>query len=121
MGKLTEDLLREALKEAQDKNQPGFLIWTGNRICLNFVDALIEKGNEHYDFAMSQVMKGECGTITYDLYGIKLPAAYIIAVQKLQNSDESFQMILEACKKYNDIGPILLIPNNQYAECSYDE
>jgi len=121
MGKLTEDLLREALKEAQDKKQPGFLIWTSNTTCVNFVDALVEKGNEHYDFAMSQIMKGEYGTITYDFFGIKMPAAYIISVQKLQNCDESFQMILEACKIYNNIGPIMLIPTNQYAECSYDE
>lgn len=121
MGKLTEQLLREALKEAENKQQPGFLIWTSNKICLDFIDALVEEGNEHYEFAISHVRKGECGTITYDFYGLKMPAAYIVSVQKLQNSDEAFQMVMEACKIYNNIGPILLIPTNQYAECCCEE
>lgn len=109
-----EKLLRETVKEANEKGQEGILIWSGWRIWDELADELKE-GNEHYDFAVSQSSNGKDGTITLDWMGLTIPAAIIVSIQKL-TSEQYFQQILEMCEKGNYEGPITLLPLNQVAD-----
>ena len=116
MRALSEQILRNAIEKAEQKNQQGLLIWLSKSVW-NDIGDIICKGNEHYDFALSQIFREKEATITFDFFGIKMPAIYALPVQKLKNSEEYFQMVMNACKEYRSIGPILLIPSNEVAEC----
>ena len=116
MKDFSEQLLREAVKEADKKKEKGILIWLDRRFWDEARDALRE-GNEHYDFAISQVFKEKEGTITVNMFGFKTPAIYAVPVQKMKNSEEYFQMIIKACEYFNNVGPITFIPSNKVAEC----
>ena len=78
---------------------------------------VICEGNEHYDFALAQVLNEKHATITFDWFGIKIPVIYAVPVQKLKNSEEYFQEIMNACKDNGNIGPIMLIPSKEVVEC----
>ena len=49
---MTEKLLRNAVKEAQEKKQLGLLIWANWRVWDDLAFD-IESGSEHYNFALS--------------------------------------------------------------------
>lgn len=58
---MTEKILRDTLKEAQAKDQLGLLVWANWRV---WNDSAFEMkpGNKDYDFAFSQILKGEEAT-----------------------------------------------------------
>ena len=116
MREFTEQLLREAVKEADQKKQNGLLIWL-SRTIWDEARGVLSEGNEHYDFALAQVSKGEDATITMDCFGFKIPAIFAVSVPKMKNSEEYFQMIVNACRNKDNIGPITLIPINEVVEC----
>ena len=116
MKNFSEQLLRDAVKEADDKNEKGMLIWLSRRIW-DELREIMRDGNEHYDFALSQISKEKDATITVNFFGLKTPAIFAVPVQKMKNSEEYFQNIINACKYFDDIGPITFIPSNEVAEC----
>ena len=109
-----EKLLRAAVKEANEKGQEGFLIWASWIIWDEVADELKE-GNEHYDFALTQIANGEEGTITLEWFGFTLPAASIVPIEKMA-SEQYFQKVLKICEAANYQGPITLLPLNEVAE-----
>ena len=116
MAEMTEELLRQVLQEAHEKQQIGLLIWHNWNIW-NEIAYELKEGNEHYDFAVSQVTDGNEATITYELWGLKFPAVIVVSVQKMLFAKELFEEILKICKQNNYIGPVTLIPLNEVAEC----
>lgn len=116
MAEMTEELLRQVLQEAQEKQQIGFLIWHSWK-SWDEVAYELREGNEHYDFALAQVANGNEATITHEWWGLKLPAAIAISVEKMNLSEEFFEQVLKICKENNYIGPVTLLPLNEVAEC----
>ena len=116
MRTLSEQLLRNAVEKAEQKKQQGLLIWLSRSVWNDIGDTICE-GNEHYDFALAQISKQKEATITFDWFGIKMPAIYAVPVQKMKNSEDYFQKILNACKDKGNIGPIMFVPSNEVTEC----
>lgn len=109
---MTENLLRNAVKEAQNKKQIGLLIWA-NWTVWDDLSKEISPGNESYDFALSQISKGQEATIHTDWNGLSMPGIIAVSVQKLSSSYEFFSQVLSFCEKGSYNGPITLIPLNQ--------
>ena len=109
---MTEDKLRAALREAQDKKQTGLLIWS-NWETWDDVAFDTEPGEENYDYALSQISKGKESTCFIELIGFKLPAYYAVSVHKLTNSNRFFKRVLAKCNEANFQGPITLVPLNE--------
>lgn len=109
---MTEQLLRNAVKEAQEKEQLGLLIWA-NWTVWDDLSSYMKQGNEHYDFALSQISKGEEATIQAEWNGLSMPGIIAVSMQKLSSSDEFFAYVLNICKEGHYKGPITLIPSNE--------
>lgn len=109
---MTKNLLRSALKEAQEKEQIGLLIWPNWRLYEDFSSHIIP-GEESYDFALSQVNKCEEATIGFEWNGLKIPGIIAVSVEKMASSDEFFNTVLDNCKTNHLTGPIVLIPSNE--------
>lgn len=112
---MTEKLLRDTLKEAQQKDQLGLLIWA-NWTVWDDSSFEVKPGNESYDFAFSQISKGEEATISAEWNGLSMPGFIAVSVQKLNSSDEFFKYVLNACEKGHYEGPITLVPLNEISE-----
>ena len=112
---MTEKLLRDVLKEAHEKGQMGLLIWANWTV---WDDSAFEMkpGNESYDFAFSQVSKGEEATISAQWNGLSMPGIIAVSVQKLSSSEEFFKNVLDKCEEGQYNGPITLIPLNEVSE-----
>lgn len=113
---MTEQKLRNAVKEAQEKKQLGLLIWA-NWTVYDDLASDMKPGNEHYDFALSQISNGEEATISTEWNGLSMPGIIAISVQKLSSSDELFSQVLNACKEGHYEGPITLVPLNGSDYC----
>ena len=112
---MTEKLLRDTLKEAQEKNQLGLILWS----CWAVWDDLgfeLKPGNEHYDFALSQISKNEEATSSVICNGFSMAGFIAVSLEKLNSSDEFFNTILKECEKHHFDGPITLLPLNKLAE-----
>lgn len=109
---MTEQLLRNAVKEAQGKEQFGLLIWA-NWTVWDDLAFDMKQGNRHYDFALSQISKGEEATISTEWNGLSMPGIIAVSMQKLSSSDEFFAYVLSICKEGHYKGPITLIPSNE--------
>ena len=109
---MIKNLLRNTLKEAQEKEQLGLLIWA-NWSVWDDSGYQMKPGNKSYDFALSQIAKGEEATIKAEWNGLSMPGFIAVSVQKLNSSDEIFKQVLEACEKGNYKGPITLVPLNK--------
>ena len=109
---MTEELLRDSLNEAQEKAQDGLIIWANwnqwNDHVLDF-----KPGNENYEFALSQIAKGEEATIKAEWNGLSTPCIIAVSVQKLLSSNNFFTQVLKACEEGHYEGPVTLIPANQ--------
>ena len=112
---MTEKLLRDTLKEAQKKAQLGLLI-RANWTVWDESGFEVKPGNEHYDFAFSQISKGEEATIKSDWNGLSMPGFIAVSVQKLNSSDEFFKQVLDSCEKGHYEGPITLVPLNEISK-----
>ncbi|MCI8700310.1 MAG: hypothetical protein HFJ47_03085 [Clostridia bacterium] len=73
----------------------------------------MKQGNGHYDFALSQISKGEEATISTEWNGLSMPGIIAVSMQKLSSSDEFFAYVLSICKEGHYEGPITLIPSNE--------
>lgn len=109
---MTEQLLRNAVKEAQEKEQLGLLIWA-NWTVWDDLAFDMKQGNEHYDIALSQLSKGEEATIQTEWNGLSMPGIIAVSMQKLSSSDEFFTYVLSTCKEGRYEGPITLVPSNE--------
>jgi len=112
---MTEKLLKDVLKEAQEKQQIGLLIWPMWRIW-DDIAYEIKPGDKDYDFALSQVKKGEEATIVVQ-NGFLISHIIAIPVKKLLESEEFFKHVLKVCEQYQIEGPITLLPLNELADC----
>ena len=115
MAVLTEELLRQVVQEAQEKCQIGLLIWHSWKIW-DEVAYQLGKGNEYYEFALSQARQGKDAAINHSWCGLRLPGTLIIPVEKMHTSKEYFEYISKVCKQNNYEGPITLLPLNEVAE-----
>lgn len=112
---MTELLLRNALNEALEKGQTGLLLWpTWNQ--WDDLSLEIQHGNDHYKFLLSQVAKNEEATLSITWNGLTMPGIYVVPVDKLHNSEEFFNHVLELCKKNRYSGPVTLLPSNQLSK-----
>lgn len=109
---MTEKLLRNAIKEAQEKKQLGLLIWANWTVWDNLAFDM-KPGSEHYDFALSQISSEEEATISIEWNELSMPGIIAVSVQKLSSSAEFFTHVLSMCKKGLYEGPITLIPLNE--------
>ena len=114
---MTENFLRDSLNEAQEKEQIGLLIWpTWNQ--WDDLSLEIRHGNDYYNFALSQVTKNEEATLSITWSGLKMPGILVVPVQKLLDSEDFFNHVLDICEKSRYTGPITLLPLNQLCSCS---
>ena len=109
---MTEQLLRTAVKEAQEKEQIGLLFWA-NWTVWDDLAFDMKQGNEHYEIALSQISKGEEITIQTEWNGLSMPGIIAVSTQKLSSSDKFFTYVLSSCKEGHYEGPITLIPSNK--------
>ena len=112
---MTEKLLRDVLKEAQEKEQIGLLIWPFWRIW-DDIGYELKPGDKDYDFALSQVTKCEESTIVVQS-GFLISHLIAVPVKKLVESDEFFNYVLKVCEQYRIEGPITLLPLNELSDC----
>jgi len=112
---MTEQLLRNAVKEAQEKNQLGLLIWA-NWTVWDDLAFDMKPGSEHYDFALSQISNGEEVTISTEWNGLSMPGIIAVSMQKLSSSDEFFLHVLGMCEEGHYEGPITLVPLNEVSD-----
>lgn len=112
---MTEKLLRTVLKNAKEKEQVGLLIWA-NWTVWDDLSFEMKPGDESYDFALSQVSKGEEVTISVQWNGLSIPGIIAVSVQKLSASEKFFKNVLDKCEEGQYQGPITLIPLNKVSE-----
>lgn len=112
---MTEKLLQDVLKEAQEKGQVGLFIWANWTVWDN-IGFETKPGNENYDFALSQIQKGEEATVQVKWNGLSMPGFISVSVQKLNSSEEFFNNVLNKCGEGHYQGPITLIPSNEISE-----
>lgn len=112
---MTEELLRDSLNKAQENEQIGLLIWA-NWTCWDDHAFEMKHGNKSYDFAMSQVTKGEEATIQFEWNGLAMPGFMAVSVQKPLSSNEFFNYVLKKCEEGHYDGPITFIPMNKLSE-----
>ena len=112
---MTEQLLRNAVKEAQEKKQIGLIIWANHTVWNNLAFEM-KQGNEHYDFALSQISNGKEAAILTEFNGFVMPGIIAISTQKLSSSNEFFSYVLGICKKGPYEGPITLVPLNEVSD-----
>lgn len=108
---MTEKILRNALKEAQEKEQLGLFIWPNWTVWEELVFYMRPKG-KYYNFAVSQISKGEEATISFERNGLSMPGIIAVSVQKLSSSSEFFSHVLSMCEEAHYEGPIILVPAN---------
>lgn len=109
---MTENILRNVLKEAKQKGQIGLFIWANWTVWDNMLSE-VKPGNGSYDFAFSKISKGEAATVPTDWNGLSMPGFIAVSVQELNASDDYFKKILNLCIKYHYHGPISLVPLNK--------
>lgn len=112
---MTEKVLRNALKEAQEKEQIGLLIWANWTVWEDSSFGM-KPGNKSYDFAFSQISKGEEATISAQWNGLSMPGIIAVSVQKLSSSEGFFKDVLDKCEEGQYHGPITLVPLNEVSE-----
>ena len=112
---MTEKFLLDSLKEAQEKDQLGLLIWA-NWTVWDELGFEVKAGNESYNFAFSQISKGEEVTVSVKCYGLTMPGFIAVPVQKLLSSDEFFKHVLNSCEKGHYEGPITFVPLNEISK-----
>ena len=108
-------LLLDVLNEANQKGQVGLLIWA-NWAVWDECAFDMKPGNKIYDFALSQISKGEEVTISAECNGFSMPGFIAVSVQKLSSSDEFLNFVLKMCEKGYYEGPITLVPLNEVSE-----
>lgn len=104
-----EEKLRNALKEAQEKAKLGLIIWA-NWSIWDEIAFVLKPNNEFYDFALSQIEKGEEATVCSSCNGFSMPAFIATSTQKLLSSNEFLKKTLDFCERNHFSGPITLIP-----------
>lgn len=112
---MIENLLRETLKEAQEKEQRGLLVWSNWRVWDEFVFNMKE-GNPNYDFALSHIERGETANIDFTMGGFYGTAIFAVSVEKLNSSKEYFENFSNMCREKQMEGPITLIPSNEVSQ-----
>lgn len=112
---MTEDLLRSILKEAKEKQQNGLFFWSDWR-SWDWFGFDIKEGEEHYEFALSQILKEEEATITVEYIGIDMPVVLAVSVKKLESSKKFFEDVLEILQRNCYKGPVTLLPSNKISE-----
>ena len=112
---MTKRLLWDVLNEAKQKGQVGLLIWS-NWSVWDECAFDMKPGNKSYDFALSQISKGEEATISAEWNGFSMPGLIAVSVQKLSSSEEFLNFVLQMCEKGNYEGPITLVPLNELSE-----
>lgn len=70
----------------------------------------MKQGNEIYDFALSQIEKGEEATVCSSCNGFSMPGFIATSIQKLLCSNDFFRKTLDFCEKNHFSGPITLFP-----------
>ena len=110
---MTEDLLRRILKEANEKEQYGLFFWPDWRTWDCFGFDIKQEGEEQYEFALSQILKGEEATITVECIGLSMTAVLAISVKKLECSKKFFEYVLEILQRRCYEGPVTLLPSNK--------
>lgn len=113
---MTEDLLRRILKEANEKKQYGLFFWPDWKTWDCFGFDINKEGKEHYEFALSQILKGEEATITIEYIGFGMPGIFAVSVKKLEGSKEFFEELLEILQRKCYKGPVTLLPSNEISE-----
>ncbi len=68
---MTENVLRNILKEANEKEQHGLFIWPNWEAWERF-GFEIQQEDEKYESAISRILKGEDSLITIELVGISM-------------------------------------------------
>ena len=112
---MTEQLLRNCLKDAQEKAQIGILIWP-NWTQWDEHHFEMKQGNKNYDFALSQVTKGDATVLAFEWNGFTMPGIIAVSVEKMLSSPVFFNHVLNLCEKSNYKGPITLVPLNEVSE-----
>lgn len=113
---MTEDLLRRILKEANEKEKYGLFFWPDWRTWDCFGFDINQEGKEHYEFALSQIQKGEEATITVEYIGLSMTAVLAISVKKLECSKKFFEYVLEILQRKCYEGTVTLLPSNKISE-----
>lgn len=112
---MTEQLLRDILKEAKEKSQIGLLIWP-NWTQWDEHHFKMKQGNKNYDFALSQVSKGEASFLAFESNDFFMPGIVAVSVEKMLSSPVFFNHVLNLCEKSDYEGPITLVPMNEVSE-----
>lgn len=112
---ITEQLLRDCVKEAQEKGQFGLMVWISWKDW-DDLGCEVRPGSEYYDFALYQIQKEEEATIDIDWGGLYGAGILAVSVKKLISSDEYFKDFLKVCEINQMKGPIVLIPSNKLSE-----
>lgn len=116
MNEMTEELLRQALKEAEKKGQLGLLIWSNWSIWEEMAYELDEE-DERYNLVLAQVKEGREAVLPFEYAGFQLSACLAVSVKKLSNLEGNFEVILEICRQNHFMGPFTLLPLNELADC----
>ena len=112
---MTEQQLRNAVREAEEKEQLGLLIWSDWAVWNDFAFE-VKQYIETYDFALSKISKGEETIVSTKWKGISMPGFFAVSAERLSSSDEYFLHVLNMCKKKNYKGPITLVPLNKISD-----
>ncbi len=107
---MTEEILRNSLEEAKQRDQDGILIWSDWKFWVDNYSC-VKPGNENYDYAVSQILKGEDATISTELR-----TCFIAVPTKKMLSSDYFSQVLRMCEDLKLKGPVTLIPENKLAE-----
>ena len=112
---ITEQLLRDCVKEAQEKGQLGLFLWSSWKIWDEH-GFRMKEDNEFYDLSLLQMRKGLTTTIDLVIGGMFGIAFFAVPLEKLNSSEEFFKQVLEACENRQMEGPITLIPSNEVSK-----
>lgn len=106
---MTEELLRNFLKEAKENGQIGLFIWE-NWSLWDDLSGTLKQGNETYEQCIEELEKGE--DIDINLEENKKTIIIAVPTKKAFNSKQSLKKILKRCEKSKLEGPITFIPSN---------
>ena len=100
---MTEQLLRNAIKEALEKEQMGLVIWAGEKA---FDNNSSTKRCLYIENQKDIVETGESNCFYSINFCMSVPVDRF-------SEEEYFYKVLDFCKKKLYIGPIMLVPSNE--------
>lgn len=109
---ITEQLLRNCIKEAQEKGQTGIYVWA-NWQFRDMLDSEMRSGNRVYEQMISQIENQKIAILDATIAGFCAVGVVAASVKELNSSNKYFKKYLKECQKRQMQGPVVFFPSQE--------